>query len=354
MSPSTPVEVGPTEDRGLSEEGAVDYDAVVTASTNGKDGAERSTRRKARHWLALCLSAALIALALTWAGWLISGGRLFMVGSPSMGMVAPVGSLVATQPLAKSDHLHKGELVLFEPRPGHSLSYVHRIYEVLHRGRYLTKGDLNQAPDPWVITHGDVIGTPEAIIPAIGWIDTWATWLFFGAAILLTATLFLGRRYRRWLLALGPVVLFAVPLLKYRPLIGGFLDGSGKRGHVITTKIIDTGILPVHFSPALGHSVYAAPGQEVIVAGLAPKHGSTLDIRISAALPWWGWLLVIATCFVPLMLMAIDYWLRQPLKSAPDASVGDEPSESSKAETPDRLIQAQLRLDLRTASELDP
>jgi signal peptidase I len=337
VSPSTRVEVDPREEQGLSQEAAVDDDTGAAASTNGKGDAESSTRRKGRHWLALCLSAALIALALTWGGWLISGGRLFMVGSPSMGTVAPVGSLVATQPLATSDQLHKGEIVVFEPRPGHSLSYVHRIYEVLSGGRYLTKGDLNQAPDPWVITRGDVIGTPQAIIPAIGWVYTWATWLFFGAAILLTAARFLGRRHRRWVLALGPVVLFAVPLLKYRPLIGGFLYGSGKRGRLVTAKIIDTGILPVHFSPTLGHSVYAAPGQEVIVTGLAPNHSSTLDIRMSAALPWWGWMLVIVTCFVPLMLIAVDYWLRQPMRSAPDDSVGDEPLESPKVDTPVRL-----------------
>ncbi len=255
-----------------------------------------------------------------------------MVSSPSMGTVAPVGSLVATQPLPMSVELHKGEIVVFEPRPGHSLTYVHRIYQVLPGGRFLTKGDLNQVPDPWLITRGDIIGTPQAIIPAIGWIYTWATWLFFGAAVLLAAGLFMPRRYRRWVLALGPVVLIAVPLLKYRPLIGGYLYGSGRRGRFVTARIVDTGLLPVHFSPSGGHSVYAAPGQEVLVGGLIPKHSSSLDIRISAALPWWGWLSVIVLCLVPLMVTAGSYWLKRSISAAPDDSVGGTPGDSSEEE----------------------
>lgn len=221
MTPPGSVRADSTDGKATSDEAEEDLHATAASSTNGKDAAEHSTTgRDARNWAALCISAALIALALTWGGWLLSGGRLFMVSSPSMGTVAPVGSLVATQPLPMSVELHKGEIVVFEPRPGHSLTYVHRIYQVLPGGRFLTKGDLNQVPDPWLITRGDIIGTPQAIIPAIGWIYTWATWLFFGAAVLLAAGLFMPRRYRRWVLALGPVVLIAVPLLKYRPLIG--------------------------------------------------------------------------------------------------------------------------------------
>ncbi|MGO8873132.1 MAG: hypothetical protein ACLQPH_17350 [Acidimicrobiales bacterium] len=305
-----------------------------------EDRAASSGRRAARSWPAFLISAALVALALTWGGWLISGGGLYLVGSPSMGMVAPVGSLVATQPLSPSAVLRVGEIVVFEPHAGRSLTYVHRIYQILPRGEYLTKGDLNQGPDPWVITRSDIVGTPQAIIPAVGWIYKCATWLFLGAAALFVVALYVGERQRRWILALGPAVLLAVPLLLYRPLIGGFLFGSGRRGRMVAANIIDTGILPVHFTPTRGGVVHAVPGQEVLVTGWTPKHPSVLHIRISAALPWWGWVLVILACLIPLILVAVNAPLRRPMRIAAEAAAGQNALE---ADDPDPIAsQAEL------------
>ncbi len=313
---------------------AVTTDPEESAVTTDpeKDGAADSGRRTARSWPVFLISAALVALALTWGGWLISGGGLYLVGSPSMGTVAPVGSLVATQPLAPSAVLGVGEIVVFEPHAGRSLTYVHRIYQALPKGEYLTKGDLNPGPDPWVITRSAIVGTPQAIIPAIGWIYKCATWLFLGAAALLIVALYVGERQRRWMLALGPTVVLAVPLLWYRPLIGGFLYGSGRRGPQVAANIIDTGILPVRFTPTRGGVVHAVPGQEVLVTGWTPKHPSVLDIRISAALPWWGWVLVVLACLTPLILVAVGDQLMRPMQTAaggtagPDAFETDDPA----------------------------
>ena len=68
------------------------------------------------------LTTLLVALSLAWGAWLVSGGGLFWVGSPSMGVVAPVGSLVATQPLPSTATLHVGEIVVFDPHPGLSVT----------------------------------------------------------------------------------------------------------------------------------------------------------------------------------------------------------------------------------------
>ncbi len=301
-----------------------DPEELAVTTDPEKNRSDSSGRRTARNWSALLISAALVALALTWGGWLISGGGLYLVGSPSMGTVAPVGSLVATQPLAASAVLRVGEIVVFEPHAGRSLTYVHRIYQVLPKGEYLTKGDLNQGPDPWVITRSDIVGTPQAIIPAIGWIYKSATWLFLGAAALLIVALFVGERQRRWMLALAPAVLLAVPLLWYRPLIGGFLFGSGRRGRLVAANIIDTGILPVHFTPTHGSVVHAVPGQEVLVTGSTPDHPSVLHIRISAALPWWGWVLVALACLTPLILVAVDALLRRPMQTSAEGAAGHD------------------------------
>jgi len=337
---SRPGEVAPDEEIDLEHEASSagrpsrngDRASVSAVTTDPEeDGAADSGRRTARSWPVFLISAALVALALTWGGWLISGGGLYLVGSPSMGTVAPVGSLVATQPLAPSAVLRVGEIVVFEPHAGSSMTYVHRIYQALPKGEYLTKGDLNPGPDPWVITRSAIVGTPQAIIPAIGWIYKCATWLFLGAAALMIVALFVGERQRRWMLALGPALVLAVPLLWYRPLIGGFLYGSGRRGRLVAANIIDTGILPVRFTPTRGRVVHAVPGQEVLVTGWTPKHPSVLDIRISAALPWWGWILVVMACLSPLILVAVDAQLMRPMQASaggaagPDAFETDDP-----------------------------
>ncbi|HVA58962.1 MAG TPA: S26 family signal peptidase [Mycobacteriales bacterium] len=294
---------------------------AAAAGAEEKNNAETPLHRAARRWPAYCISSVLVALAITWSGWLVSGGGLFTVGSPSMGMAAPVGSLVATQPLTPSAVLRVGDIVVLEPHRGHSLTYVHRIYRVLPHDRYLTKGDLNQEPDPWVITRGNVIGTPQAVIPAIGWIYRCAPWMFLGAAALVAVALFVGERQRRWILAFGPTVLFAVPLLWFQPLIGGFLYGSGRRGRLVAVNLVNTGILPVQYSPAGGRVVHAVPGQEVLVTGLVPKHRS-LDIRVSAALPWWGWALVVLACLLPLVLVALDDRMRRPARRSAKGNAG--------------------------------
>ncbi len=299
-----------------------------------------------RRWPVISLTSLLVALSLAWGAWLISGGGLFWVGSPSMGEVAPVGSLVATQPLSPTATVHTGEIVVFDPYRKLSVTFVHRIYKVIPGGRYLTKGDLNAAPDPWVITRDDIIGTPRAIIPAIGWIYKCATWLFLGAAALVFVALFVGKRQRRWILALGPPILVAVPLLKFRPVIGGFVYGSGQRGRLVTVNVVDTGILPVQYAPANGNVVRAVPGQEVLVSGLASKHSSELNIRIEAALPWWGWALVVVLCLVPLVMVMIRSRRTPPSgatarKSAGLEAVqfplGDASSPSSRSRLSDSL-----------------
>jgi len=313
-----------------------DSDSVAPVTTGEPEvgHTERSRRTFARRGTRAFIATALVALSLTWVGWLVSGGGLFWVGSPSMGMVAPVGSLVATQPLAPSSVLRVGEVVVFRPHLGRSSALVHRIHKILPGDRYLTKGDLNQEPDPWVITRGDVVGTPQAIIPAIGWIYKCATWLFLGAAVLMIVAHSVSERQRRWILALGPVVLFGVPILKYRPFIGGFLYGSGQRGRLVSAKVVNTGILPVDYSPALGRAVRAAPGQEVLVTGMTSRHSPILDVRISAGLPWWGWALVILACLTPLILVSLEYRLSRPTgrtastwqESDPMGSRSDGPS----------------------------
>ncbi len=294
------------------------------AAPEAEDG--RRPRRR-RRWGITVATTVLVALVLLWAGWLGTGGRLFWVGSPSMGETAPVGSLVASKPVPATQPLHVGEIIVFYPRLGIPTDYVHRIYRVLPHGQYMTKGDLNPAPDPWFISRANIIGTPAVIIPAIGWIYKCATWFFFGTAILVALAMVLRRRGRQWVLALGSAVMICVPLYWYRPFIGGFVYASGPvrpNSRQLMAKVVDTGILPVHFSPSHGTPVYAAPGQEVVVTGYVPKGHKNLMVSITAALPWWGWALVVLGCLTPLLLVEIDH--RRAGADPDDGELADPPA----------------------------
>jgi len=289
-------------------------------------GASGADRTGVRRWVPTAvIGALLLGLLLTWGGWLVSGGSLHWVASPSMGMAIPEGSLVASQPVAAGHPLRVGEAIVFR-EPGTTTVFVHRVVRVLPGGRSLTKGDLERTPDPWIVLPSDVIGSVQASIPAIGWIYHSATWLFLSSAVLLAMSMFVGRRARRWLLLLGPVVVLAVPLLRYHPLVDGYVLGTSQHGAVGAAHIVDSGVLPVHFTVPGGRSVYSAPGQAVDVTGRVPRHGTGpggIPIHIAAALPWWGWLVVVLVCLSPLAVLELD--VRRARRAAPESEPEPEP-----------------------------
>ena len=248
----------------------------------------QASTRSDRSWAAVTVTAGLVAVALVWGGWRVSGGDLFWVGSPSMGMVAPVGSLVATQPLGAHQRLHVGEIVVFRPRPQFPDPDVHRIYRILPGPRYMTKGDLNPGPDPWTISRGQILGTPVEIIPAIGWIYKLSVWLCAGAAVLVVGSR-LGRgRVRPWIVILGPVVLIALPIIRYRILVNSYVYGTSQVGRILSVRLVNTGILPARFAVAHGSAAYSAPGQEVNVRGVFLAHHSRISSTVEVALPVVG------------------------------------------------------------------
>ena len=268
-----------------------------------------------RWWPSAVVGGALVALFLAWAGWLLAGGGLYWVSSPSMGEAIPEGSLVASMPIPTGGVIRTGEVIAFR-EPGTSTVFVHRVVEVLPGERYLTKGDLERTPDPWVLQRSGVIGRVRATVPAVGWIYHSATWFFLGAAVLVVTSMFAGRRTRRWIRLLGPVVLLAVPLLRYRPLVDGYVLQSTQHGTVGAAHIVDSGILPVVFTMKNGRSTYAAPGQAVDVTGQVPAHGTGphgVPIHIAASLPWWGWLIVVLLCLTPLLALEMDVRRRRAL-----------------------------------------
>jgi hypothetical protein len=276
--------------------------AVSDVGDRAKDS--KAQARRGWSWPTVAVMVILLAVALAWGGWLVSGGRLFWVGSPSMGTVAPVGSLVAVHPLGAGKVLHVGEVIVFRPRLGLHETFIHRIYRILVGPRYMTKGILNPSPDPWTITRGQIVGTPAFIIPAIGWAYKLAAWLFLGSALLIVLSMLVRDRARGWITILGPVGLVILPMLRYRVLMNSYLYGAKRDGHLLKVQLVDSGVLPVRFGLKHGSSAHAVPGQEVVVHGVL-KQKSQLLVTGAATLPWWGWAIVALVCLTPFLLRQI-------------------------------------------------
>jgi len=272
------------------------------------------TRGRSRTITSAAALILLFAMALSWGAWLLSGGHLFWVGSPSMGSVAPVGTLVVTQPLRPEEVLHVGQIIVFQPAGGDAV-VVHRVFGLLPRSRFETKGDLNSIPDPWRVSRSQIIGTPVLLVPAIGWIYKLAPWCIGGAAILLIAASQTRRRARRWIATVGPSVLVALPVLHYRILVNGEMLTTARSGKETVARLIDTGILPARFR-AGSLSVYSSPGEPATIHFPASTNVHPAPITIAVALPWWGLLLLAAVCTTPFVIS----WLHGSSNPAPSHS----------------------------------
>ncbi len=282
----------------------------MTAGEDRTNG--RGLPRRAPGWLVLGALGILMAVAFSWGGWLGSGGRLFWVGSPSMGRAAPVGSLVATEALGVRPDLRVGEVIVFRPWSDLRFTFIHRIYRIEPDGRYMTKGDLNPTPDPWTITAKQISGTPVAIIPAIGWVYKLSTWLLFSTAAVLFLALVVRGRLRTSIVTLGQALIVAIPFWRYRILLNSYLYGARRVGTHISAQLVNSGVLPLRVALPHGKAVVAAAGQEVVVRGTMLGHAQRLPISGSVVLPWWGWVLAALFCFTPLLVRQLTMLVPVP------------------------------------------
>lgn len=114
----------------------------------------------------LVTAAALAMVALAIAGFAM-GYRAMVVVSGSMEPGIQVGDIVIAAP--PKDGVGVGDVVAYASPQG---IVVHRVIsEEVKDGKvtYKTKGDANNAPDPWVVPAGSVIGKVVAVIPYLGY-----------------------------------------------------------------------------------------------------------------------------------------------------------------------------------------
>lgn len=134
-----------------------------------------SPARDARRALRLATTlAALAALALLVALGIaprFAGYRTMTVLGASMEPTIPQGSIVFVTPLP-AEQVAVGQIITYEVPVGDHQVVSHRVVEVVERGPdpvVRTKGDANEAIDPWTVKlQGPTVWRVRRWIPAVG------------------------------------------------------------------------------------------------------------------------------------------------------------------------------------------
>ncbi len=243
----------------------------------------------------VCLLVAVLVGA-----WVLRGGSVLVMQTPSMGTVAPVGSFVLVHPIGDAP-VHKGMILAFRvPQTG--IVYMHRVADVLPDGSFRTRGDLDSADDGWVLTRAAIVGAPSLILPWLGWVLMGAPW---GLGVLVAGLLFawlLPRSARSAIHSLTFAGCLALPLYKLRPLVRVTIATAGSAGHQVVANLVDSGVLPLRVT--LRSSVLLLrPGHlGTISAHVATHNQSVAMLGAHPALPLWGWGLLAGVVLTPLAI----------------------------------------------------
>lgn len=245
-------------------------------------------------WGALAAAAVVIA-AIFW----ISGGRWFIVETPSMGEAAPVGTLVLSTPVEVTS-LAVGDIITFVP-PETTAVYTHRVAEI-GPGGLTTRGDINGATDPWVIAQDDIVGQATTVLPGLGWLLRSLPYLLIGSLLVWILSGFLRTALRRSIARiLGLSLVVSITAFILRPFVGiSVLElVAGRSGAEAT--VVSTGLLPIRVQATGGTFVDLVSGQlgQLTIPELLDNGryqlGSTLNLSLL------GWILLGLVCATPLL-----------------------------------------------------
>ena len=260
-------------------------------------GRARSSDRwvRAGTWVLLGLLVGFVAFC---GAWRVQGGRWERVETPSMGTVAPVGTLLWVKPVDFAS-LRPGDFITFRPPGSHGGTYSHRVLAVEPDGRITTKGVLSP-PDPWHLGPGDVVGSVRMRWRGVGWLVAAAPVLLVGGFLVLLV----GRLGRpAWRVpALLVVVAFTLSaaIAWYRPLVNAEqLAFAPSPGGGADATYVGTGLLPIRLTAHDGASVVMSAGEVGTVHVTHVDRAGKLRVTLSPAVPWWWWSFLVGACFAP-------------------------------------------------------
>lgn len=262
----------------------------------------RRTRRHAVWLWGVVLIAVVGSLALM--VFRQQGVAWFVVESPSMGQVAPVGTLVVTEPTAMSD-IRAGDVITFHPPTEPKSTYTHRVVSNTD-GVILTQGDINGALDPWQVTESDILGKVTAIVIGLGWIVRALPTIVVGVlAVLLIAQSILSCQRRAATRIIGFSFVAAIAAIIYRPFAGVVVLGTELGTDKAHSSVVSTGLLPVRVQAAGGTHVDLVAGQVGQLNFPLLTSGGDYRLTMALHLSPTEWAVTFGVCLLPLLWVVI-------------------------------------------------
>ena len=267
--------------------------------------AARATRTFRRRtivmWVSTVLLTALVAVTLLFQA---SGGRWFVVQTPSMGTTAPVGTLLLTTPVL-IEGVQVGDVVSFHPSTTPDETYTHRVIAVDADG-LTTRGDINGATDPWKTTQTDLIGKATTILPGAGWLAKGLPLFLAGLVIVTILTRLIGSAtHRASMRMLGGSLVAALVVFVLKPFVALVVLEAVTRGDDVKASIVNTGLLPIRVAAEGGTHTTLAAGQVGSITAPIGENGQFHQISTTLDLPLWGWILFYGLCAAPLLYTLI-------------------------------------------------
>lgn len=233
-----------------------------------------------------------------------TGGHSHIISTPSMAQYSPVGTLVLSKPTEYSA-LKKGDTITFLP-PGSKETYFHRIVNVTPEG-IKTKGDLNDAVDPWILTSKDITGIEVAHVHNLGFLIHALPFLLVGGVLLWAITrYFIEPKYRYPARIFGTSFILAVAAYFTRPFANAKLISQTVVDGKATTSFVPTGILHLDGEALKGTKVSAVePGKLAkVVSTYHDAHGHYIATISPHVLPW-QWVIFLVILILPTLLCVL-------------------------------------------------
>ena len=250
-----------------------------------------------RRVLTATLLLIVIGFAVLVGYWVASGGRWFVVRTPSMGTAAPVGTLLWVKPVAAQD-LHVGQLISFRP-PGSSEVYSHRIHVIHSDGTITTKGQIT-SPDPWRIRPANIVGAVQMRWWGVGWLVRAGPILLLGGlALWLLVSRLVAARWRLSASVLGASVLVSACVVIYRPLSGAVALSLVPTSDGGRASFVSTGLLPVRLQARGGGHVDMHTGQVGTVLARHTDGKGAFPVSLHPHIPLLFWVVVVVACLLP-------------------------------------------------------
>jgi signal peptidase I len=276
-------------------------EAVASSGDEGPEPQAPESHRPRGALVAWYSAVALLAaFVVVCAVWTISGGRTYVVSTPSMSPTVPVGSLVLTRPVPDGGP-KVGQIIAFHPPNEPHTTYTHRVVKILPGPTYSTKGDLDASPDAWVLTQKDIVGVATHHFKRVGWLVRALPYLAIGAVLLIGLAMWAPRTRRRLTYFVGGTIVLSVPILVLRPLVRGVFVGSGLIAGRVHAGVVNTGLLPLRFVMKGATTQHTAAGYPAVLIARPPANGRLL-ITGTVDLSLLGWIVLVLICLSPLLV----------------------------------------------------